>query len=103
MKVHKDMIGNTLAEGNQVFVKMGQDWVFGWVDKIDPGGVAIPGQKELTPGRVIIGIKPVIYAFKSTDTQPQMLPILKLVDPAVEKAVDAVMGGTPAPGPKLVT
>lgn len=39
----KDMLGNDLAVGESVHVKIGNDWVMGTILKIQNGGLAITG------------------------------------------------------------
>lgn len=91
----KDMLGNTLEEGQLIFVKMGMDWCIGSVIKLNMGGIKTPDGKE-TPGECVIGIQPLRWAF--APNKPVNFPCVRLVNPQANQILEDIIGGSPAPG-----
>lgn len=49
----KDMLGNDLQSGDQVHVKVGNEWIVGTVLKIQDGGIAVGASARVQPGQQV--------------------------------------------------
>jgi hypothetical protein len=81
----KDKIGNELAQGHLVQVKLDSPEVLGKIREIQTGGLAIPGQgpnAQVTPGVLVIGVD-IMVPFNPQN--PRLPTVLLVVNPEEKK------------------
>lgn len=84
----KDRIGNVLGEGDRVLVTMPESSIFGFVAKVEDGGLyAVKGGTSQQPGRILVSC---VIAIPVDPVMGQTAQLVKVWDP--DKHVEAPDG-----------
>lgn len=81
-----DMLGNQLAEGQLVRLELQKAEIFGRIINFNPGGLAMPGKKELTLASFQI-IGDVTIQCTPGD---RIMSVIRLIDPREQEAAEKI-------------